>query len=239
MVDTQPGDLFDAKEYKAEIETASKEIIRRIRQRMNKRKVQNSCTIAMALFFVSVLPALVDAFINGGGEIVSAFLLLGGCGAFFGVCLIALLVFKKQLINRFKHFNYVMSGIINNIEASLNEFSVYLSKACNVMRRFSILNYIENDGSKTKKIMQKHKNDIEAVMREIYQTFPSYTADSVGVEDEWNIYNFDFKKEEAYSYDMPIKENDMNIEFLQCGNQIMIPVDYVEAITLNREEMYE
>lgn len=239
MVDTQPGDLFDAKEYKAEIETASKEIIRRIGQRMNKRKVQNSCTIALALFFVSVLPALVDAFVNGGGEAVSAFLLVGGCAAFFGVCLIALLVFKKQLINRFKHFNYVMSGIIYNIEASLNEFSVYLSKACNVMRRFSILNFIENDGSKTKKIMQKHRNDIEAVMREIYQTFPSYTSDSVSVEDEWNIYNFDFKKEEAYSYDMPIKENDMNIEFLQCGNQIMIPVDYVEAITLNREEMYE
>ena len=42
-----------------------------------------------------------------------------------------------------------------------------------------------------------------------------------------------------YEYEMPSIHSKKRIEYLQKGNEITIPIDYVESVTLTREELYD
>ena len=42
-----------------------------------------------------------------------------------------------------------------------------------------------------------------------------------------------------YEYDIPYSERKKDIEYLQVGYNVIVPVDYVESITVIREELYD
>ena len=153
--------------------------------------------------------------------------------------MIYLFVLRRRLIDRFKHFNYVISGICNEIENGLKAFSKYLGHACNVMREFSVLEYTRENQNRKEYILKKHQLDVEGKIKEISEAFSEYVVLSKIHMDADDAYDYDFHLMKNYSYEMPCSETRVDIEFLQPGNYISVPVDYIERVMLIREELYD
>lgn len=151
MVESTTLQLFDTKKFTEQIREADNEINRGISQRMTRKKTLIVGLVAAVSYLIGFLPL-----IFGNTNTLKSFLLsllTTGIvmGAFIVVGIVYLFVLRRKLVNRFKHFNYVMSGICNQIDSSLAQFSRYLSCVCNLMRDFSVLKKRDSVVIKTKK----------------------------------------------------------------------------------------
>lgn len=240
MVSTVTARLYDTTEYKEKMEQADKDIRRGIGQRMTRRKTIRVGLIAGLAYLLGFLP-LIFGDVNNMASVSFSFLLTcAAVFAFLGVGMVFLFVLRHRLINRFKHFNYVMSGIIRDIERSVETFSVYLSHACNVMREFSVLTFKEKSYKKKQNILLNHKRLINNKIKEVEGLFAAYAeSDGVDYYAEEQPYDFDFLEPVDYEYDMPYNSIAKEVEFMQAGNTVLVPVDYIKAVTLVREELYD
>lgn len=239
MVETVTTHLYNTNKYNKKIEEADRELRKGIRQRMTRKKTILVGLIAAAAYLIGFLPLI---FGNLNTIKTSSFALMLtaiSMGIFLLVGFLFLLVLRHRLINRFKHFNYVMSGICKEIEDCLKTFSDYLSHACNVMRQFSILNYTENAVNRKEHILIKHQLDIKKRMEEINTAFSGYITPDMKSKQMQEPFDYDFTLMKNYNYDMTCLEHKSSIEFMQSGYQVLVPVDYLEAITLTREELYD
>lgn len=240
MISTKTTHLYNTAEYKQQMEEADKVIRRGISQRMTKKKTIKVAVIAASAYFFGFIPLFIGNLNNTSsflfslgmsGITMALFLLVGLCTLF---------VFKNRLVNRIKHFNYVMSGIVGEIQDSLHTFSTYLSSACNVMREFSVLELTENTYEKKQNILKNHRRIILKKIKEVNELFASY-IDNGTFEANRTVqpYDFDFAVMEEYQYEMPYSEMQKSIVFMQEGNEIVVPVDYLEAVIAEREELYD
>jgi len=240
MISTKTTHLYNTAEYKQQMEEADKVIRRGISQRMTKKKTIKVALIAALAYFFGFIPLFIGNLNNTSsflfslgmtGITIALFLLVGLCTLF---------VFKNRLVNRFKHFNYVMSGILDEIQGSLNTFSVYLSSACNVMREFSVLESTENTYEKKQNILKNHRRIILEKVKEVNELFANYIDnDTLDTKRMVQPYDFDFTIMKDYQYEMPYSEIEKSIVFMQEGNEIAVPVDYLEAVIAEREELYD
>ena len=133
-----------------------------------------------------------------------------------------------------------MSGILDEIQGSLNTFSVYLSSACNVMREFSVLESTENTYEKKQNILKNHRRIILEKIKEVNELFANYIDnDTLDTKSMVQPYDFDFTIMKDYQYEMPYSEIEKSFVFMQEGNEIAVPVDYLEAVIAEREELYD
>ena len=145
MVETTTIHLFDTKSFTEQMQEADKEVKRGISQRMTKKKTIFVGLVALLAYFIGFLPLLfgnlntTKSFLFSlmvTGILLAVFLILG---------FIYLFTLRRRLVNRFKHFNYVMSGICNQINGALSQFSYYISCVCNLMRDFSVFTRRKGD----------------------------------------------------------------------------------------------
>lgn len=239
MIETTTANLFETKKFTEQIQEADKNIKRGIAQRMTKKKTVFVGLIATLTYFIGFLP-LIFTNINTVKSFLFSFGLTGIMLALFMLIgFVYLFVLRKKLINRIKHFNYVMSGICNHISTALSQFSHYLSSACNVMRDFSVLEKRDSAVTRVKKVLAYHNMKIKEQTKNVYEMFSKYVDfDRINIK-ECEPYDYDFTAMRDFDYEMPSIHSKKKIEFLQNGNEIIIPIDYVEAITLTREELYD
>lgn len=239
MINTHTNKLFKTGLYTNMIDEADKNIKKGISQRMTKKKTVITSCIAVAVYLFGFLP-LIFGNINTTGSVLFSLLVTSIVMALFvSVGFIFLFVLRKRLINRFKHFNYVMSGILSDIDSGLERFSKYLSHACNVMREFSVLNHYDTEKSRKINILKKHEHYVLLQ----FQKAQSIFAGSIDTESkritENTPFNHDYSKDEVYSYDIMSSIKPGTTMFLFTDNYVETPVDYIEAITLTREELYD
>ena len=241
MVETITPHLFDTVKYNKMIEEADMELRRGISQRMTKKKTILAGVIVFMTYLFGCMPLLLGNFsLSSSKPFLTALAITGsGLVILFIVGLIYLFMLRKRLINRFKHFNYVIGGICSEIQSGLKAFSKYLGHACNVMREFSVLEYTRENQNRKENILRKHRLDVEDKIKEISEAFSEYIVLSKIHADEDDVYDYDFRLLKNYEYAMPCSETRVDIEFLQPGNYISVPVDYVERIMLIREELYD
>lgn len=240
MVESTVRDAFDVQAYREQMEEADREIRRGIAHRMTRKKTVAAGAAVLGAYLVGFLPLLIHA---GGAGRFSFGLLVTLCSVavLAGVGAVSLFVLRHRLVNRFRHFNYVMSGILSGIEDSLHRCSVYLSHACNVMREFSVLNCIvrvDDTDTRNCKIMKNHLHDIEEKLDEVTTLFAEY-APAVGETSGETPYNYDFTALRNYEYPMPYVATSNTVEYIQRGNEIEIPIDYLRSVTVEREELYD
>ena len=240
MVATSTTQLFNTAQYNKKMREADKEIRRGISQRMTKKKTLFVGLFAVLAYLVGFFP-LIFGNLNTTKSFLFSLIVTGVVlGVFLVIGFIYLFVLRHKLVNRFKHFNYVMSGILKEIENGVNAFSRYLSHACNVMREFSVLNYSESSYKKKQHILSNHKRIIGEKISEVNELFSTYIdPDDIRLAYEAEPYNFDFTVLKDYEYEIPYAEVRKDIDFLQEGNKVVIPIDYVETFTLTREELYD
>lgn len=239
MVETTTTHLFNTKEYTKQIQEADTEIKREIAQRMTKKKTILVGLISVLAYLIGFLPLLFGN-LNTGKSFTFSLMLTAILLGLFMVCgFIYLFVLKKKLIDRFRHFNSVMSDICSQINSALGRFSKYLSCTCNLMRDFSVLKERDSEVVKKKRILAYHNIKISEQIKNVHEMFSRY-VDFENIEfKETKPYENDYTKLKEYVYEMPSIHSNKKIEYLQAGNEITIPIDYVEKVSIIREELYD
>ncbi len=239
MVETTTSKIFDEKKYNEMLDEANKDIKRGIAQRMTKKKTVLLSVLLLFLSFFGFIPLLISELNTLGTASVSFLLTAITLGVICVGMVLCLLLLRYRLVNRFKHFNYVMSGIYDEILGSMHTFSEYLSHACNVMREFSVLDIINSKVDVNSNIYKKHEIEIGRCIADIISLFPEYIDDNYIPDEEIEAYKFDFDQPCSYNYEFPYCVATNVIEFLHKGTTIAVPVDYIKCITLKREELYD
>lgn len=244
MVSVDPPDLSNMERYQKEMEVIDRKIRRMIRRRMSRKTTIGVTAAALGLYLIGFLPLLVNNLSGAvsrlwaGGFIAVALLLMSGTAL---LCIFSLRSRMKRLL---KEFNAVMYRIYSEIENSVAVFSQYLSHVCNVMRGFHVLDYCgqKMDPVDMKvRVLEMHLLNITRTRKELYEVFSPYlTMDTPVDSEQKDSYQYDFTRPVDYQYPMPYTENmRRQIEFMQPGNLISAPVDYVRRITVRREELYD
>lgn len=240
MVETRTEQLYNIAAFNEIMQKADKDLRRGIGQRMTRKKTVTVGLIAIAAYLVGFLPLLFGN-LNTSKSFLFSLLITVITLFIFALCgFVYLRVLRKRLINRFKHFNYEMSVILKRVDGSLSKFSQYLSHACNIMRGVSVLEYPEGTFSKKLNVFQKHKRDILFKIDEVENIFSAYLSTKTRLSSvDIDPFNYDYSVLSTYdyNYEYPVSRN--NIELFQHGNEVQLPVDYVNKITFVREELYE
>ena len=239
MIKTTTESIFNTKKYNDMLDEADQEVRKAISQRMTRNKTLIAGLIACGTYFIGFLPLLFST-LNGVFSLSVSLMITGiTVGLFALLGIVFLFVLRKRLIDRFKHFNYVMSGILSNIENGLAAFSRYLNHACNVMRGFSVFKKLEDKEDHRLNVIKKHINDIDVRINETEIMFTG-DLDSIFVTDEEvKPYDYDFTIARDYTYEIPYYAEDTDVEFIVKGNVALSPVNYIESIKLTREELYD
>lgn len=239
MVESTTTRLFDTKRFTEQIHEANSEVKRGISQRMTRKKTLFVGLVAVITYLIGFLP-LIFSNLNTVKSFLFSLITTGVLlGIFLIIGFIYLFSLRRKLINRFEHFNYVMSGICSQINGSLAQFSHYISCVCNLMRDFSVLKKRDSAVIKTKRILSYHDMKISEQIKSVHEMFSKYVDFGRITIKECTPYEFDFTVLRDYEYEMPSIHSKKRIEYLQQGNDIIIPIDYVESITLTREELYD
>ncbi len=240
MVKTGTIRLFKTKEYLASIEEADRELKKAIAKRMTRKKTVLFGLVAALAYFIGFLPLLFGNTNTGKSFLFSLLVVAVVLGLFLAVGLVYLFILRHRLRNRFKHFNYVMYGLLAEIDEGLQSFSRYLSHACNVMREFSVLNWVASAWNRKLGILKKHEYLVQRQLKKAQTLF----AGNVGTVPTGTVvrgepFDYDFTRDEAYSYGFDTVIRPGTCLFLHPEQWVDTPVDYIEAVTLTREELYD
>lgn len=244
MVSVETPDLYDVEHYEKQMTEHCKKVHRKIETRMARKTTIALGLAVLVLYLVGFLPLL---FNNRADveKIVWALTIMGaGVALLAVVCLICLLFLRGSLRELYRAFNRVMQGISNEIDGSLAQFSRYLSHACNVMRGFSVINFREHHEDPEVmriRVYEKHLADIKRTREELREIFGSYVPERAVVDSEKvDIYPYDFDRPVDFAYPIPYSDGmKCQIEFMQPGNTVQVPVNFVKRIAVRREELYD
>lgn len=108
------------------------------------------------------------------------------------------------------------------------------------MRDFFVLESTENIYKKKQNILKNHRRNIVKKIQEVNELFANYIDGDILTENKIiQPYEFDFTSMCEYQYEMPYSEIEKTIAFMQEGNVIASPVDYLESVIAEREELYD
>ena len=239
MIETSTSKVFNKAEYFRQLDEKDKDIRENIAKRMTRKASILVGVVSLVLFFIGFLPLLFSEFNNLGTGAMSVILISIALASVVTAILLTFFVFRQKLISKFKAFNDNMKSIYQEILDSMGGFSNYLSHACNVKREFSVLEAIDDETYDYFKIYKKHEIDIDRIMYDITQLFSDYVDESYVPAEPPVPYEYDFDQPKDYPFDIPYPDTENQIDFLQRGNVIMIPVDFIKSIRLKREELYD
>lgn len=244
MVEVDTPSLYDTTPYDEQMAQEDERIRGILDTRMTKRITLAVGVVALLLFFIGFVPSAVSA-VNSGTNVLVALLIALGASALLAIaCLFCLLCLRGKVRKGIGGFNSAMLGIHNLLTDGMRAYSTFLSRACNVMRGYSVLKYREKNlpgDVKSIRILKKHIGDLQETYAELEETFGRYISgknatDGVGVKP----YAFDFSRPVDYTYRMPYDSLDARkVEFIQPGNVITLPVSFVTEVLARREEFYD
>lgn len=239
MLAVRTSDIYDMSRFRARMEEEHAKVNECIEKRMRRKSA-----VALASFFLCCLPMVVSNQAAGANGLFALLLALGGVALLFVTALVCLFVFRAELRRAIGDFNGVMGEICNEIQDSLVQFTRYLSNACNVMRGACVVNFRRehpDGGSLQIRVREKHLSDIDACRARLKEIFGAYLTDESCVDERLTgAYENDFSRPVDFEYPLPFIDGDRRqIEFLQAGNQITIPANFVRRVTVGLEELYD
>ena len=247
MVKSSSSPISNEDKYVEEIEKADAKIRNNMRLRLTRKASVLASILGTIAFALGFLPWIIDNIklhAQGTAQLISIGAFIVGVAVCLVLAFMKLVGFRAKLVSLFREFNRVMDGVRASVEADLDAVSEYLSHACNVMREFSVLNAIDSDTMKKRRTLFMHTYEIEKHIDSIYEKFFKYIDEDLINEHAKSVghgeaYEFDFTNEEPYNYEIPYTADAKEIEFLQPGYMIEVPIDYLKEVTMRREEMYD
>ena len=235
LAETPTVDLFQSDAFTDRLQKAGDALKKHLGCRMTKKLTIGVGTAAGLAFLFGFLPMLFSNLNTAGSFGWSALLAFGSLAILLLTGLVTLFRFRKQTKAQFLAFNNTVNGIHGEILNGLRAFSVYLSHACNVMRIHSTLKAKQGDFSEEVRILRKHVVDIDRKREEIRQLAANNFELDLQAYYDAEPYDYDFKVLKQYEYDPEFFPTADNVEFIEHGTFISVPIDYLAAITVTKE----
>lgn len=243
MVETKTCNLYDVERYTEAMEKGNKKVCDVIEGRMPRRWTVILGILALVCYVVGFVPMFISNIKAENGTLFSLIFFGAGAGVMAISAILALVFLRRPLKKAISDFNGTMKGISNEVEGSLEQYSEYLTHACNMMRGNSVLNYrreTEDPDETSIRILKKHEMDILRVRKELHEIFDVFLPGTEVEEDPADCYLYDFRRPVDYNYPVPFEqEQKKRIEFMQKGNLIPVPVDFVKHMHVRREDLYD
>jgi hypothetical protein len=235
--------LFDMEAYEEQMFVHCKKIHRKIQTRMTRKTTVILGAVTLALYLVGFLPLLFNNLDDEDTLIMSLVIMAACVGLLAVVSFVCLFFLRGSLRTLYRNFNRMMGDINQDIDDSAAVFSSYLSHACNVMRGFSVINYrasTEDPDSLRIRVLKKHMADIQRTREDLRAVFGPYMSGTVAPDAKVEPYSYDFSRPIDFPYPIPYTDGmKTQIEFMQNGSTVQIPVNFVKRITVRREELYD
>lgn len=246
MLSIVPSDLYDLSGYYDRLDEADRETRSVIFRRMTRRKTAALGGIALAVFLLGFVPMFLRNYGSALSPLPAVLTMLASVACLALAFGVMLFVMRRRLVDRYIHYNKVAGGICEDVDHTMQLYSRYLSHACNVMRGFSVLNYHnahEDPDLTLMKVYRKHLADIRTIREELWTSFGQFMDVSAGEGDADGIeerYEYDFTRPVTFDYPIPYhRELPTRVEFMNPGQYILVPVNYIRRIGVRREELYD
>ena len=244
MIASIPSDLTDISLYKKRMADASEEVKKVIGRRMTKKTGIILSAICLGLFLICFLPFLFSN--NGTPMTVTTAIILSAIslGVLAVILLIALFIMRLSVVNAVNGYNSTAREIINDINASMKQFSKFLSASCNVRRGYAVQNYAKknlDEYTKSLRIRKKHQEDIRKRRAHLEEHYGDYLGDRSYCDETMSRpYDYDFDQTKEYTYPAPFLAGDCRqIEFISTGNFVTVPSSFITSILVRMEGIYE
>ena len=243
MVDTHTCNTYDIDRYNKKLDAQNKRVHSVIEKRMTRKWTITLGVLALACYLIGFLPLFLSNIRAERGILFALFFFLAGAGVMALTAFVALFFLKKPLRASISWYNGIMGSITREVEGSLGNYSKYLSHACNVMRGNSVLNFrkeVEHPDLAIIRILRKHEMDVMCVREEMQDIFALFLSPGEAAVDIADSYPYDFTRPVDFRYPVPFEQvQTSRIEFLQKGNMVEIPVDFVKCMRIRREDLHD
>ena len=244
LVASIPPDLTDLSRYTKRLEQESENVKKVLARRMTQKTTFALGGFCLGLFLVCFLPFL---FSNNGSPrtMTTAIVLIGGMlGLMAAIMLVTLIFLRMPLLDAVNGYNRTAKDVMNDILASLERASKYLSAFSNVRRGHAVQNYAEknvDEYTKSLRIRRKHLEDIRKKRATLLEEYRDYFGDHSFCDEVMSRpYDYDFDLRTEFAYPAPFLAGDCRqIEFISSGNYVTVPSSYVTQILVRMEGIYE
>lgn len=241
MVNTPTSSFYDTERYDSRMEDQSKQIRSITEKRMTRKRTVILAITALVLYALSFLPVMITNYYEKTGLELILNLAYVGIGILALIAFITLLFLRWPLRKGYSKYNGIMRDIVNDVDYSMAQYSKYLSHVCNVMRGNSVLNFrAEHESPDEMKIRvyKKHCFDLLRKREELREIFGPFLPEGRSNTEE--AYQYDFTRPVDYPYPLPYSaDRRKRVEFLEKGNTVEVPVDFVQRMRLRREDLYD
>lgn len=244
MVGTETRRIEDKAEFHERMEAMDAEILKVIDTRMSKKTTIIVGIVGIVIYLLGFVPLLLNNYSTKKTLITTGVLFGSVILLMFLVAMIRLIIARAHLRNLFRDYNAVMKDIEAQIDHNERMYSKYLGHACNLMKSFTVLDFrsrFQDPESLKMMILKKHIEDIKRDRAQLFDIFGAFISGKcVFDQDEIDPYEYNYTRAVDYVYPLPFKENELTkIEYMQPGNEIFIPIDFLDRIVIRREELYE
>lgn len=245
LMDNQPESIYDVDEQFELMEMQNNIIRESISKRMT---LINTLLISIAILFVVALgglPYVIQCVRNESSVNLMTIAIYGGLlGSVFVAILVILLVFRHKLVVKFREYNDIMNSFVARVDNTNVEYSVYLSRICNLMRAYSVIDRDKYNFALSfnrVQMMKKHIADIRCereIINEMMGQFIVSYGDWMDNFDEYFEYNYVTLRKHNY----PMVNNELTskkIMYMQAGNYTVVVGGMLDKIAIEREELYD
>lgn len=248
MVSHRIFDVNHTEQYEKRLEEADQNVKKTIEKRMTRKTVLILGGSVLLVCLLAMIPAMINPAGLNVATIGTAFMLMAGAvGIMTLVGIVSLFCLRLPVRRAYKDYNRTMRENVRDIHRSMDMYSDYLTHACNVMRGFDVMNYLqehEGEGTYGIRLLEKHQQDILETRTELREIFGKYLPQKnmlLEEDDEApDTFDYDFTRPVDYKYPILFSADQQEtIQFLRSGKMIEVPVGFIESLTLRREELYE
>ena len=243
MVATKTLDLQNTERYTKAADKQDKKVRDVIERRMPRKWTVILGLVALLCYVLGFIPMFISNSEAENGTVLSLIFFGAGAVAMAVTAFVTLFFLRRPLRGAFGNYNHLMKGVVDEVEGAMTSYSQYLTHACNVMRGNSVLNYCretEDPNSAKIRILKKHSLDVRRIHMELQEIFSVFLPTAAEEADAENAYNYDFFRPVDYEYPIPfLDEQKKTIDFLQVGNRVEVPVDFIKYLSIRREELYD
>ena len=243
MLQSAADAAFDQEGFNKRIKKSDEAVREKIETRMTRARTVGTGAILLALFVMSCAPMLFSNFENLQARGLSFGMVGIGLAILAVTSLVCLFFLRGALKRKFNEYNETASEAANAVMGQMNDYSRYLSHACNVMRGYSVIDNYELVGTETDPrilVYRKHQEDIRQQREQLRTTFLFFFPREYEAKpDVEEAYAYEFDRAKDYAYPMPCGARQRVIDYLQKDNHVTLPVNFIESITLRTEELYE
>ena len=245
VLENSTSGLVDEAKFKEQIETVDKKVKKDIVSHIRRSTaVQVGCCLLL-VYLLGFVPYWISAAKLGGSQFGSAVVVaLAALAVAAAGGIAALFILRYRVRMSMEEYNHVIHTMVNNVNASADEFGKYFTAVCTYMKAQSIRAGIKLKSesiSSAQFILRAHKQALKSSIERDEEVAASYGIRRVA-EVEKNITSFfheeKLPKDNALYY-YETDKSDVGIPLNEAGDLVRAPYKFVAKLKLEREDLYD